>query len=303
MIWLRRHGFAIQQAFRKLTATPFANLATLLVLGLVCALPLTIWLMASSLIAVADRASEQTTLNVYLKLTATTADLQTLTQQAASAPSIATAKAVPREQAMSDLAKRPDLAGLTSGLDTNPLPHVIIIQSNKRAAAQIISQQLAQDPRVERVFADWEWSDKLASIGQFARRIALALTAATTLALAMVIINTVRLQVASQRAEIEVSRLIGATASHVRRPFLYFGLLQGLLGGLIGYGLASALAFWLRGEVQAVGGLFGNVLNGLLKSADQMQSSHATFPSWAIFLITVSCTALAGLLSAHRAAR
>jgi cell division transport system permease protein len=53
------------------------------------------------------------------------------------------------------------------------------------------------------------------------------------LSIAMVAItfNTIRLQILTQRDEIEVSKLIGATNGFIRRPFLYFGLVQGLLGG------------------------------------------------------------------------
>jgi len=49
-------------------------------------------------------------------------------------------------------------------------------------------------------------------------------------ALVAVTFNTIRLQVLTRREEIEVSKLIGATDPFIRRPFLYFGTLQGLAG-------------------------------------------------------------------------
>ena len=55
--------------------------------------------------------------------------------------------------------------------------------------------------------------------------------------LVAVTFNTIRLQILTQRDEIEVSKLIGATDAFIRRPFYYLGLLQGLVGG----GLALAL--------------------------------------------------------------
>ena len=48
------------------------------------------------------------------------------------------------------------------------------------------------------------------------------------LALVAVTFNTIRLQILTRRDEIEVSKLIGATNPFIRRPFLYFGALQGL---------------------------------------------------------------------------
>ena len=51
-------------------------------------------------------------------------------------------------------------------------------------------------------------------------------------ALIAIIGNTIRLQVVTQRDEIEVSKLIGATDSFIRRPFLYAGTFYGLGGGI-----------------------------------------------------------------------
>jgi cell division transport system permease protein len=51
--------------------------------------------------------------------------------------------------------------------------------------------------------------------------------------------NTIRLQVLTQRDEIEVIKLIGATDAFVRRPFLYFGALQGCAGGVAAWLIVS----------------------------------------------------------------
>ena len=57
--------------------------------------------------------------------------------------------------------------------------------------------------------------------------------AATLLVAAVIVIigNTIRLDIQNRRAEIEVSKLLGASDGFVRRPFLYTGFWYGLLGG------------------------------------------------------------------------
>ena len=52
-----------------------------------------------------------------------------------------------------------------------------------------------------------------------------------------VVFNTVRLQVMTQREEIAVSRLFGATDAFIHRPFYYAGALLGLCAGGISLGL------------------------------------------------------------------
>jgi len=67
------------------------------------------------------------------------------------------------------------------------------------------------------------------------------LSALLGLALVAVTFNTIRLQILTQRDEIELCRLIGATHAYIRRPYFYLGSLLGLLGGI------AALAIVLSG--------------------------------------------------------
>ncbi|MNC86702.1 Cell division protein FtsX [compost metagenome] len=71
-------------------------------------------------------------------------------------------------------------------------------------------------------------------------------------AVAFIVGHLIRLQVVTRRQEIEVSQLIGATAADVRRPFLYHGLLQGLLAGAAAVAFSVGLAFWAASELQAL---------------------------------------------------
>jgi cell division transport system permease protein len=65
-------------------------------------------------------------------------------------------------------------------------------------------------------------------------RLAIALLAALlAFGLVAITFNTIRLQILTQRAEIEISKLIGATDGFIRRPFFYLGALQGAAGGLL----------------------------------------------------------------------
>ena len=96
----------------------------------------------------------------------------------------------------------------------------------------------------------------------------LALTLLATLfagALMAVTFNTIRLQILAQAAEIEVAKLIGATDAFIRRPFYYFGALQGVLGGLFAALLVSIGAAFLAAPLGELIALYGGTftLRGL----------------------------------------
>ena len=61
-----------------------------------------------------------------------------------------------------------------------------------------------------------------------------------------IISNTIKLSVASRKDEIHIMKYVGATAGFVRRPFIYEGILTGVIGGLvslvlIGFGYSAAI--------------------------------------------------------------
>ena len=96
-------------------------------------------------------------------------------------------------------------------------------------------------PKVAHVQLDSEWARKLDAALRFGRTAVGILGGLLAAALVAVTFNTIRLQILTRREEIEVSKLIGATNPFIRRPFLWFGALQGVAGGLAAW-LIIALA-------------------------------------------------------------
>ena len=125
------------------------------------------------------------------------------------------------------------MADVTGGLAQNPLPHAFIVYPKKNDAQtlEILRDELRTWPKFEHVQLDSDWARKLEAMLKFARLAVLILAVLLSFALVAITFNTIRLQILTQREEIEVSKLIGASNSFIRRPFLYFGLVQGLLGG------------------------------------------------------------------------
>ena len=102
------------------------------------------------------------------------------------------------------------------------------------------------------------------------------------LAVILVIVNTIRLEIQSRHAEIEISKLIGATDSFIRRPFLYSGAWYGLFGGLISW-LLVTLSLWLLDAPVAH-------LAGLYQSEFELSGMDIS-----TFFILLSCGTLLGL--------
>jgi cell division transport system permease protein len=127
------------------------------------------------------------------------------------------------------------------------------------------------------VQVDSAWAQRLEAGLKVGRLAAAILAALFAFALVAVAFNTIRLQMLTRREEIEVARLIGATASFIRRPFLYFGALQGLAGGV---------AAWMILRLAV------HVLNGGLAQLAQLYAARIEFgplsPRDTVVLLAVS---------------
>jgi cell division transport system permease protein len=90
------------------------------------------------------------------------------------------------------------------------------------------------------VQVDSAWARRLAALAGTARLAIALLAALLAFGLVAITFNTIRLQILTQRAEIEISKLIGATDAFIRRPFFYLGALQGLVGGAVALAIVWA---------------------------------------------------------------
>jgi cell division transport system permease protein len=90
------------------------------------------------------------------------------------------------------------------------------------------------------------------------------------IALVAVTFNTIRLQILTQRDEIELCRLIGATHAYIRRPFFYLGSLLGLMGGIAALGIVIAGLAFLNRDLGALAQLYGSDFRLGLPKVDEM---------------------------------
>jgi cell division transport system permease protein len=252
--WLRMHAIALSAALRRFASQPLAAGLSIAVLGVAIALPVLAAVALRSAGAITSGLETEPHVNVYLSLDATDDDVKRIEKALRANPEATTVRFIPREQALEELKTTTHLAELLASLDRNPLPHAFTVRVRTTDAARIEAVRGAWQklPKVDQVAADFEWAERLAAWVSFAKRLLAVAALVLAAAVAFIVGHLIRLQVVSQRAEIEVTQLIGATASDVRRPFLYHGLLQGGAAGIAAVALSGAVAAWVSAQMGAL---------------------------------------------------
>jgi len=107
-----------------------------------------------------------------------------------------------------------------ASLPQNPLPDAFVVRlsTSDPALADRLDLEFKSLPKVAYVQADSAWVRRLDALLRLGRTAVLLLSGLLGLALVAVTFNTIRLQILTQRDEIELCRLIGATHAYIRRP-------------------------------------------------------------------------------------
>ena len=233
--WLRQHRQAIAQAFGKLAAQKSAAALNALVIGIALSLPAGGYALLSSLRTVTQGASLEPQLSVFLHPETKRADAEALGARLKADSRVRDARFVPREQALKELQATEGLAEVVAALNRNPLPDAFVLRpkANEPDALEALAKELRDAPAVAHVQVDSAWARRLGALAGTARLAIGLLAALLAFGLVAITFNTIRLQILTQRAEIEISKLIGATDAFIRRPFFYLGALQGFAGGVV----------------------------------------------------------------------
>lgn len=232
--WLYLHGRAIAHAMRRLLGQPVGTLLSALVVGIALSLPGGGYLLLDNLAALARGVSATPEISVFLDSAAGKAEVAAFDARLQALPELASHRFVPRDEALRQL-ERSGLGDIVAGLPGNPLPDAFVLrpQGEDPALFEALAAEVAGWPQVAHVQVDSAWVKRLHALLELGRSAVLMLAALLGFALLIVTFNTIRLQLLTERQEIAVSRLLGATDPFIRRPFYWFGGLQGGLGGLV----------------------------------------------------------------------
>jgi cell division transport system permease protein len=201
-------------------------------------------------------------MSVYLKTDVPLAKAQQLTQAAQQRPDVESVTLISADKGLEDFRTYSGFGDALSALKENPLPHVLHVrpraQASSAAALEALRRYFTAWPEVDLVQVDAEWVMRFNAILEVLRRVLLIAAGLFALGVLAVIGNTIRLEIQARRAEIEVTKLVGGSNAYVRRPFLYTGVLYGLGGALLAWGILALIVLLLRDPVATLARLYGS---------------------------------------------
>jgi len=268
-ILFERHAQALLGSLGRLARQPFATLLTVLVIGIALALPSALYLAVANMRVVTAGLDDTVQLSAYLAMATTPAEARKLAQSIAELPGVAATETVSPDEGLAEFRKRSGIGDALEALPENPLPWLVKVRPaashDTAPAVEVLAAEIRKMGGVDLVEADTAWVRRLHAIEDTLQQLVLVVAALLAAGVLGIVGNTIRLEIDGRRAEIEVTKLVGGSNAFVRRPFLYSGLWQGFLGGLLAAALVAAGLVALEPFVARLAAAYGSdfVLKGL----------------------------------------
>src|SRR5919112_1635772 len=234
-------GFFLAEALKNLRLNLLMSI-TAVTTTFICILVFGLGLLVSAHIqGVIGSVREDVSVEAFMP-NATSEEVDALANEVEGWPEVADVTTVSEEEAFAEFKdKFEDQPDLYEDLDLGVLPASIQIQLADPDNANAVAGRLKQQGFSESNLSyPQQTIDRLNAITSYVIWGLYGATLLFLIASVLLISNSIRLSIFARRKEIEVMKLVGASDSFVRTPFV----LEGLVQGLVGAALAAFLVAW-----------------------------------------------------------
>ena len=232
------HGF---MSFAAICVT----VACLLIVGMFASVMYNVNIMVAEL-------SQTNEVLVYIDETLTESEARSVGTDINMVSNVLRAEFMTREQALEDFILEHEGDAAFDGLTADTLRHryVIILEDNGLMKETVVTLQ--QISGVAEVVAYYEVAEGFAMIQDVLQVVFVVVLAVLLVVSLLIISNTVKIAMYSRGAEIAIMRMVGATNSFIRLPFVVQGFLLGMLGAGIAFGVEwwayDAMVEWIENK-------------------------------------------------------
>lgn len=252
--------YVLRNVWADLIKKKYATLLTILVIAVSLTIPTVSFLVWKNIHQATTQFYPESELTVYLHKNLSEDDANTVVDKIREQEGIESLNYVSRQQSLKDFQTWSGFGEELDVLDDNPLPAVVMIKPTKEfqpsEKRQDLHNNLMKIKGVEEVRMDNDWLEKLAAISWLIAHVAIFCAILMMLAVFLVIGNSIRSDVYSSQASIQVMKLLGATDQFILRPFLWTGIIYGVLGAFFACFFSALLVGYFTSAVKYVTDIF-----------------------------------------------
>ena len=208
---------------------------------------------------------DQVTIQAFLSDEASRSDVEAYQAEIESWENVESVSYKTKEEALEEFRtsmSNRNAADAVTALDgENPLPASLVVRVVEAQQVESAAERIMDDPAFAEICDDPDnpagdvqygqgTVERLLSVASYIRIAAVALVILLTFVAFVFINNTIRLAITARRREIGIMRLVGASNSFIRGPFIMEGTVEAVIGALLAIAALAVGANTLLPELQ-----------------------------------------------------
>lgn len=197
---------------------------------------------------VADDIENDVEIKVLIDLGVNETEELQLHQKVEKMPGVESVKYSTKKQELNKLVK--DFGNdLSLFKQENPLHNVLYVKAENPKQTEKVAKEIMTYKGADKVSYGKGKIEKLFGFLNISRNVGIVLIVALLLTATFLISNTIKITITARRSEIEIMKLVGATNSFVRTPFIFEGMWLGALGAVLPIAVVTTLYAILHDKV------------------------------------------------------
>lgn len=235
----------LNTAGRNIRRSPYQAFAAILIMALTFLVVsfFTFLLVGSTKIVNYFESKPEVT--AFFKNEATQADINGLENELSKTGKVASIKYVSKEDALKIYKEQNKNDPLLLDLVTaDVLPASFEIAAVKIEDLGNISDMIRKSPMISEVIYQKDVVSALTNWTSAIRKLGIALIILLSLVSVFIMVTIIGIKISYKREDIEIMRLIGASSWYIRWPFIIEGVVYGIVGAIIGWGIATGVLLY-----------------------------------------------------------
>ena len=248
-------GYLIKEGFHGIFLHGFMSFAAICV-TIACLLIVgSFSILAYNLDVMVDKLNQTSEIMVYVDSSLSDAEARSVGTKINQLDNVQNAVFVTREEALEKFISDHDNNAAFNGVQSQDLRHRYVVTLEDNTLMKQTDNQLKAIPGVAKTNAAYELAEGFTTIQNVLNIASIALIAMLLVISLLIISNTIKLAMYDRKDEIAIMKMVGATNSFIRLPFVVEGFTLGMIGAILAFGLEWVLYDALVEKINTVDAL------------------------------------------------
>ena len=237
MGFMNKLGYLIGEGFRSVFTHGFMSFASVTIIIACLTIMGSFSLLAVNIDAVIEDLEQDNEMLAFVDETVPDDKAKAIEPMLTAINNVASVKFVSREEAMEDFKDEYENSSIFDEIDATVFRHRYIIYLNDIALMAQTKADIEQVEGIADVSAQLEISKGFVTVRNIVSAVSLILIIILGIVSIFIMSNTIKLTTFSRREEIAIMKMVGATNSFIRTPFIIEGLVLGIIGSAVAFAL------------------------------------------------------------------